>query len=223
MRLRKIDNKFIDEVLKQNDSNGGNDMNRSLMRLFKEMNDESNTFEVSIKVSALNQLYSTAIKYIKPVVKSIVDSMPESHSEFSEQQYVDLVDKISCAKWVSPITGKTHKRNNLSFASKYIHFISDFKTPIYDSFIWIILQGYLSQEKKEKLSFSPPTNYMSFYCSFNDFKTTYNLHKYTNYQIDKFLWQYGKNQLDLIMKNQSISLDKARTVLIKELRYNPKK
>ena len=221
MKLLEINESHFKNMLKIHDSDGGNLVNESLSKLFDCMNDESNRFEVSIKVAALNQLYSTAIQYITPVVNKIVCNIPRDYKNLSENEYAALVDRISTATWVSPTTDKNHSRTNLSFASKYIHFLSNRKIPIYDSYIWIVMIGYLKQEKQqekhEKYSFNPPENYEYFYQVFTKFKERSNLQQKSNYGIDKFLWQYGKNILNEIIKEKSVGLNEAKSVLKKRI------
>jgi len=218
MMLRIPDNSFINENLSIHDEEGGNLLNESLGKLFKVFDDSSNTHEVSIKVAALNHLYSTGINYITPVVDKIVENIPQNHGDnLSEDDYRELVDNIATVSWVSQSSGKKHQRCNLSFASKYVHFLSNRRIPIYDSYIWILISGYIYQNGEKQISFSPPVNYVNFYSRFLQFKSSYSLGHFSNYDLDKFLWQYGKNLISAIIKEENISLAKARTKLKKRI------
>ncbi|MDD3476458.1 MAG: hypothetical protein PHI38_06285 [Sulfurimonas sp.] len=203
-------------MLSQHDADGGNEINESLGKLFSSLSDEENKNEVSIKVAALNQLYSTAIQYIKPVVAKIVSEVKQNHSELDDDAYLNLVDRIACIEWVSETTGKHHKRKNLSLASKYVHFLSKRYTPIYDSYIWLVMVAYL-KEKNIKINLSSPESYSEFYRCFSKFKESYCLESYSNYQIDKFLWQYGKNILSEIIRSEGVNLDKAKSIFKKRI------
>ena len=134
MRLSDINDDNINAMLRDHATDGGDLINKSLLKLFNLFNDETNKYEVQIKVAALNQLYSTAIQYITPVVSKIVAVYKKIDKPPSLEGYCDLVDKIAAVKWVSLSTGKQHERNNLSFASKYVHFLSQCKTLIFDSY-----------------------------------------------------------------------------------------
>ena len=213
MKLLEITDANFDEIIMLHDKEGGNSINASLSKLFNCLDNESSKFEVSIKVAALNQLYSTAIQYITPVVDKIVNEIGNNHALFNENEYVELVDKIATATWISPTTKKNHSRCNLSFASKYVHFLSGYKVPIYDSYIWIVMIGYLNQNSKSAHSFKAPANYRDFYNVFTEFKNNFNLTSYSNYELDKFLWQYGKNIINKIMNEESVNLDKAKSLL----------
>ena len=212
MQLIELSHENIQPILQQHGMEGGNSINESLSKLFDSLDDETNPFEVSIKVAALNQIYSTAIQYIVPVVDKIVLEIDNSHKKYNLEKYVELVDKVSTVNWVSPTTKIEHTRRNISFCSKYIHFLSGRKLPIYDSYIWIVMIGYINQ-KGDKTSFSPPKTYTEFFQVFSNFKSLFNLQEYSNYELDKFLWQYGKNLINEIMKNQRVNLDKAKSIL----------
>lgn len=201
MELMEINFENINQILVQYDAEGGNEINKSLAKLFSSLSDEGNKNEVSIKVSALNQLYSTSILYINPVVEKIVSEITKKNLVFCQDEYLDLVDRISTVQWVSETTGKSHTRRNLSFASKYVHFLSNNYSPIYDSYIWLVIVAYL-RKKNIKISMTSPKSYAEFYRVFTNFKESYCLESFSNYQIDKFLWQYGKNILSEIMKNE---------------------
>jgi len=212
MVLQKISKKHIDLMLEKHDLNEGNLVNNSLLKLFSEMNDNKSKYEVSIKVAALNQLYSTSIMYIKPVVEMIVEKC-----SFENNKYVELVDEIAVIEWENKSKNKKYRRNNLSFSSKYVHFLSEYKIPIYDSYIWILLIGYLKEDGVKNISFKPPTKYIDFYLIFEQFRNRFNILKdYSIYQIDKFLWQYGKNLILEISDRENVNLSKAKTILKKK-------
>lgn len=213
MHLLNINDENIQAMLRQHDSDGGNAINDSLSKLFSSLRDEKNRHEVSIKVAALNQIYSTAIKYITPVVEKICSEIDNVHTSYSTEQYIAFVDKISTVSWTSPTTSKRHTRCNLSFSSKYVHFLSGRKLPIYDSYIWIVMVGYMMQKNNSHISFAAPKTYAQFYDVFCKFKSEYNLCSYSNYDIDKYLWQHGKNLITEIMKRDKVGLDKAKSEL----------
>lgn len=196
-------------------------INDSLSELFNHMSDDTKKGMVMVKVAALNQLYSTAIMHIVPVVDKIVECAREDCCSFSEEECIKLVDKISSVAWKNK-EGRVYSRNNLSFASKYVHFLSGRRIPIYDSYVWIIMIGYVVQGKRVKMSFSPPNTYRDFIQKFYQFKELYKLDaKWSNYDIDKFLWQYGKDLLEEVggelkeITGKDVSLDERK----RELKY----
>lgn len=219
MKLEKPSKEFIAETFKLFSYGGGDELNDNLIKLFQTFNDDRNKFHVLIKVAALNKIYSTAITNINPVVEKIVEVSNENQNFKSINEYVELVDKISKIKWVNN-KENSFERNNLSFASKYVHFVSGYETPIYDSYIWIVINGYLGQKNNEKISFKNPKSYREFYDTFEKFKKDLDLEKYTNYQIDKFLWQYGKTMITKIESELNTTLDKAKSELKKRIITN---
>jgi len=218
MKLMTINDENFKNMLGENDKGGGNEINKSLSDLFSYMSNPDE-YQVSIKVAALNQLYSTAIRYIKPVVEKIVDEEQKGINDYTLEDYVHLVDKIATVEWKNEITDKHYKRCNLSFASKYVHFLSKYETPIYDSYIWIVMIGYLNQSGKYKYAFKPPCDYGAFFDTFKQFKNEYAfLRNQSNYNIDKFLWQYGKNLVQDIARDEKLTLGKAKTELTKRIK-----
>ena len=216
MRLKKPTKEFIAEILELYSEE--NELNENLLKLFKTFDDNKNKYNVLIKVASLNKIYSTAIVNINPVVGQIIKISSSAKSKPKTlAEYIELVDKISKINWTNS-KGKKFERNNLSFSSKYVHFLSDYKTPIYDSYIWIIIKGYLGQKNNENISFENPTNFEEFYIIFEKFKTDLGLEHYSNYDIDKFLWQYGKNLINDIETEMSIDLEQAKSELKKRIK-----
>lgn len=68
------------------------------------------------------------------------------------------------------------------------------------------------KEKNIKTNLSSPGSYSEFYRAFTKFKEVYCLGCYSNYEIDKFLWQYGKNILAETIKTEDVNLGKAKSI-----------
>ncbi|MEZ4817531.1 MAG: hypothetical protein R2776_06135 [Flavobacteriaceae bacterium] len=217
MTLQKPTESFISEILEKYANDEGNELNETLLKLFQTFDNDKNKFNVLIKVAALNKIYSTAITNINPVVEQIIKTSNSDLKPKKITEYVDFVDKISKVSWTND-KGKSFERNNLSFSSKYVHFLSGFKTPIYDSYIWIVIKGYLGQKNNEKISFKNPTDFKEFYSTFEKFKKDLDLEIYSNYEIDKFLWQYGKLLIQNIEKEKLIDLNQAKSELKKRIK-----
>lgn len=215
MKLKKITDEFIKEILKEYSLIEGDELNQKLLKLFQEFSDDTNKFDVLIKVASLNKIYSTAITNINPIVEKINETSKKSELK-NNADFVDFVDKLSLVNWKNE-KGEEFKRNNLSFASKYTHFKSNFITPIYDSYIWIVIKGYLGQYNHEKISFTNPKNYKEFHLTFTKFKNVFNLENYSNYEIDKFLWTYGRKMIKQIEKEKNFNLEQAKSELKKQL------
>jgi len=219
MTLKEPTDAFIQKTLRDYERIEGDELNNKLQKLFNDFNDENNKFDVLIKVAALNKIYSTAITNIIPIVEQINKVANLNGNLDSVDCFINLVDKISKTEWTND-RNKCYKRNNLSFASKYVHFLSDKEIPIYDSYIWIVIKGYLGQKDQEKTSFAPPKNYQEFYLTFCRFKSIFGLESYSNYKVDKFLWTYGRNLITKIEVDLKLDLERAKSVLKKRLKNN---
>ena len=163
------------------------------------------------------QQAKAAITNINPVVNQITKISSENHKLEKIEDFINYVDKISRIEWTNE-KDENFKRNNLSFASKYVHFLSHKKIPIYDSYIWIVIKGYLGQKNNAKIIFSNPKDYLEFYATFCEFKNAFNLGNYSNYQIDKFLWFYGRTLIKDVEKELSTDLEKAKNELKKRIK-----
>lgn len=219
--LERITPSLIDKMNKRHTTEGGTAINEKLDLLFSTFPDNTCPNDVQVKVAVLNTIYNTAIKYILPVVNKI-------NAEFKalgkskmcvKVAPIDMVDRIATAEWVSEESGKVVIRTNLSFASKYMHFESKRDVPIYDSYIWIVMNGYL-HAAGERVTFGAPRNYADFYARFQQFRQRFKLDGYSNYQIDKFLWQYGKAKISACRK-KGLSMAEAKARLQTELLKAP--
>lgn len=212
MKLEFPTDDFIEKLLSQYDTLDHNTLNFKIQKLFATFNDLSDQHDTHIKVATLNEIYSTSIINIKPVVSSICLNSPRDVSNYSLDDFARLVDLISKSKY------SDKQRTNLSFASKYIHFLSDRKIPIYDSYIWILIKAYFAQKYEQKLFIGKPKSYYDFFIYFNKFLEEFHLNDYSVYEVDKFLWQYANNILAQI-KNNNKELY-GRHELLKEFKKN---
>lgn len=220
MKLQKPTKEFISDILNlYSTEQNGNELNKNLLKLFKTFEDDNNKYNVLIKVAALNKIYSTAITNINPVVEQIIEVNKRCSNLNKLEDYIYFIDEIAKIKWTNK-KGESFERNNLSFASKYVHFVSEFQTPIYDSYIWIIIKGYLGQKIENEVTFKNPENFKEFYFTFDKFKKEFNLESYSNYELDKFLWQYGKSLISSLETELKISLEQSKSELKKRLKTN---
>lgn len=130
-----------------------------------------------------------------------------------------FTDEIANIEWTNDSKKKTFKRNNISFASKYVHFKNNRKPPIYDSYIWILIKAYLAKIKGISPRFTEPKSYAEFYQAFIEFKNEYDLNSLTNYDIDKSLWTYSKLEIQKILEeDRSKSLEQAKAELKRRIK-----
>ncbi len=81
MKLQELSHKNFNLILEQHHQDGGTAINDALSKLFDSLSDESNYYEVTTKVAALNTMYSTAIQYIYPVVDKIHENIRIPYSK----------------------------------------------------------------------------------------------------------------------------------------------
>jgi hypothetical protein len=219
--LERITPALIKEMNNRHTIEGGTAINEKLDLLFSTFPDNTCPNDVQVKVAVLNTIYNTAINYILPVASKInaeFKTLAESKKGI-EVSPIDMVDRIAKAEWTSEETRKVVSRTNLSFASKYMHFESKRVVPIYDSYIWIVMNGYL-HAVGDRVTFGAPRNYADFYGRFQQFRHRFKLDGYSNYEIDKFLWQYGKAKISGFRK-EGMSMAQAKARLQTELRGVP--
>lgn len=139
--------------------------------------------DILIKASSLNDFYSTNIFSIFSVAKHIhklnIDERLKNNDE-------SLVNDIATIK----IGNKDIKF--YSFASKYCSHHNPVNYPIYDSYVEKILMYFNKQDKFSNFKRSDLKEYSKFKNVLFDFKKFYNIDEYNLKDIDRYIWQLGK-------------------------------
>ena len=157
----------------------------SLDKLFHKTYPKNNDMDdVLIKVCALNDFYSTNIFSPFNVAKHIVSLDIDKKLENGD---LDLVNKIA------HMTIKEKEMNFYSFASKYCSHHFDKKYPIFDSYVEKVLKYLRKEDNFYVFENSDLKNYEKFYNILLEFRKFYKLEKYNLKEIDKYLWQAGKD------------------------------
>jgi len=163
---------------------------KSLGLLFNELCLGNKKLEhVLLKVTALNQFYSTNIfdtySVAKHILKLDIDQRLQNHDHF-------LVNELAL------ITIKGKKKNFYSFASKYCsHHIPE-TFPIYDSFVEKMLFYYADEDSFASFTKTDLKQYGNFVQIIMAFQKFYGLEKFSLKQIDVFLWLAGKEMFPRI-------------------------
>lgn len=151
---------------------------RALDKLFLELCPQNNCIEdILIKCSALNDFYSTNIFKVHNVA----------------QHYLHIdIDKRLAKGDLAHITINGKPFYFYSFASKYCSHHCPNIYPIYDSYVHQLLnyfkkRDHFCQYTNDKLKEYP--SYCNIILSFRKF---YGLESFTVKEIDKYLWQLGK-------------------------------
>ena len=140
--------------------------------------------DILLKVSALNDFYSTNIFSVYPVAKHILSLEIDPRLKAGD---VTLVDDIK----VITINGK--ERNFYSFASKYCSHHNPYDYPIYDRYVDSVLRYFRDRDGFAAFADDDLRNYLLFKGALIDFRAFYRLEDYNLKLLDKYLWLLGKD------------------------------
>ena len=158
----------------------------SLRKLFAETYPRNvDMDDVLIKVCSLNDFYSTNIFYPFTVAKRIVDL--DIDQRLSKRD-LTLVNDLAVVK-----VNDQKTINFYSFATKYCshHFPECY--PIYDSFVEKMLMRFKRVDNFFKFKKDDLRHYPTYHTVLTQFSRFYGLDSFTLKQIDKYLWQAGKD------------------------------
>ena len=156
----------------------------SLALLFHSFCPENDKIEhVLLKVSALNDFYSTNIFDTYSVAKHILSKQIDARLKAIDYSLVNEIAMIS-------LKGKP--RNFYSFASKYCSHHKPDRYPIYDSYVEKMLTHYEAEDKFGGFDKAELKSYERFIQIIEKFRLFYGLEKYSLREIDNFLWLAGK-------------------------------
>lgn len=140
--------------------------------------------EILIKASSLNDFYSTNIFSIFPVAKHILELDIDKRLKELDTTLVNDIAKVK-------INGI--EKNFYSFATKYCSHHNPKEFPIYDSFVEKCLMYFYKKDKFDDFSKNDLKDYSKFKDILNTFKKYYNIDKFDLKDIDRYLWQLGKD------------------------------
>lgn len=156
----------------------------SLHLLFNEYCPNNKKIEhVLLKVSALNDFYSTNIFDTYSVAKHILKYDVDKYLKQKDYSIVNKIAKVT-------IKGKT--KNFYSFATKYCNHHDQNNYPIYDSYVEKMLIHFKKCDNFYKFNKADLKDYILFIEIIEAFKSFYKLNAYSLREIDIFLWLAGK-------------------------------
>lgn len=156
----------------------------SLGLLFHSLCPENKKIEhVLLKVSALNDFYSTNIFDTYSVARHILAKDIDSRLEVNDYSLVNDIAQIA-------IKAKTI--NFYSFASKYCSHHKPTSYPIFDSFVEKMMLHYRAVDSFNGFDKIDLKNYERFIHIIKSFQSFYELEKFSLREIDIFLWLAGK-------------------------------
>ena len=153
--------------------------------------DNKNIDNVFLKISALNDVYSTFLSNEEKIkIARVITCEFKDFDDRINSGKVDALIVNDLCKSVKNVIGKYC----YSFATKYCSHHKENLYPIYDSYVDIMLKWYRNQEKIGFCFEDKDINcrdYGKFVNIINDFKEKFSL-KSSIKQIDQFLWTAGK-------------------------------
>lgn len=156
----------------------------ALNKLFFDLCPENKDLsDVLLKASTLNYFYSTNIFSIYPVAKHIVSLNIDKRLLDGDSSLVDIIQHVN-------VNGK--EKNFYSFATKYCSHHNPLDFPIYDSYVDEVLRYFRKKDGFTEFADKNLRDYSSFKKTLIDFRLFYHLEAYDLKQIDKYIWQLGK-------------------------------
>ena len=184
-------NELVDEYIANfNRDNRYQTADHAIIKLFKAFPENKKLEDILLKISVLNDLYSTNIlgtfKMSEHILQLDIDDR-------LIQGDPEIVNEIATGHGIK--TKKNNKELNFySFATKYCNWHNQEDYAIYDSFVDKVLMAFkrndnnFSEFKQSDLKY-----FKKFKNIIQDFVKYYGL-KHNLKEIDKFLWKYGKEK-----------------------------
>lgn len=157
----------------------------ALNKLFHQFCPENKTIEdILLKAATLNDFYSTNIYSIYPVAKHI---LALNIDDRLAKGWEGLVDEIQTVV----IGGK--EKHFYSFATKYCSHHNEKDYPIYDSYVDEVLRYFRTRDRFARFYNEELKVYARFKELLITFRTFYGLDQFSLKEVDKYLWQLGKD------------------------------
>jgi len=145
--------------------------------------DNEDISDILLKVSTLNDFYSTNIFSVYPVAKRILELHIDERLKSGDETLISDIQSV----YISGV-----EKHFYSFATKYCSHHNPLDFPIYDSYVEKVLKYFQKKDKFSSLRKFELKNYLVFKQVLLDFRSYYKLDDYNLKQIDKYLWQLGK-------------------------------
>lgn len=163
---------------------------KAIVSLFDAFPENKSLEHILLKISVINDLYSTNILGTFNMARHIQRLDIDSRLKQGDPL---LVNEISSGHGI--ISKKNNKEINFySFATKYCNWHNRDNYAIYDSFVNKVLIAFKRKDNFSTFIETDLKNFTKFKEVVLDFKQFYNLTDHDLKQIDKFLWIYGKEK-----------------------------
>lgn len=180
---------LIDRYLKKfNSDKRYYSADQAIINLFEAFPENRTLEDILLKISVINDLYSTNIY---GTFKMAIHIQQLEIDEDLIEGNPEIVNKIATGHNIR--TSKTNKEINFySFSTKYCNWHNQNHYAIYDSFVERILIAYKNKDKFSVFKKTDLKNFRKFKSVINDFIGFYDLNRHNLKEIDKFLWIYSK-------------------------------
>lgn len=162
----------------ENERYGGVD--KAIRKLLQKFPSNSDFTAVLLKVTTINKLYSTNIMSPFDVAKHIASLQIDQPLKHGKLSAVDTIRHVTISR---------KEKDFYSFATKYCNWHNFRAYPIYDSFVEKSLRHFNCVTGNLRV-------YQNLKASVDCFRTQNEITNFNYKQIDKFLWLYGKDELD---------------------------
>jgi hypothetical protein len=163
---------------------------QAIINLFTAFPENKKTEDILLKISVINDLYSTNIFGTFIMAKHIQKLQIDEALIKGDPL---IVNRIATGHGI--ISNRNNKEINFySFATKYCNWHNRDCYAIYDSFVEKILLAYQQQDCFSIFNKPDLRKFTEFKRIIYDFINFYRLNRYNLKEIDKFLWIYGKEK-----------------------------
>lgn len=162
----------------------------AIVNLFEKFPNNRVLEDIILKVSVINELYSTSIYSVFKLAKHILECDIDAGLTIGNPETVHQIATghgIRTKKYNTEI-------NFYSFATKYCSWHKPNHYHIYDSFVEKVLIAYKDKDSFSKFDNKDLKDFTTFSQVLKDFSTFYKLTKFNSKELDKFLWIYGKEK-----------------------------
>lgn len=180
---KKLIQKKAEELRKQEDTLLDLEV---LNNLFKSNSSNTDIPTVLLKVTVLNELYSTRIFKVRDAARAIVDAEIDSLLDNNDPCAVKRIQTMKLGSKV---------RSTYSFATKYCSWHHPENYPIFDKNVMKALTAYRIQDKFAKFSQKDLRDYKKFIEILKIFRKYYEVENVSFSDLDKFLWSVGTSKI----------------------------
>jgi hypothetical protein len=189
--MQKPTNELVEEYIdKFNKDERYFPADQAIINLFESFPENKKLEDILLKISVINDLYSTNILGTFIMAKHIQKLQIDQGLKVGDPH---LVNEIALGHGIK--SKRFNKEINFySFATKYCNWHNRDNYAIYDSFVEKVLIAYQRKDSFSIFKKSDLKNFVKFKSIIFDFMNFYGLSRQNLKGIDKFLWIYGKEK-----------------------------